>query len=142
MGPLKIVMDTNVLVSAVRSSLGASHRLLLAVGDKRIQIQLSVPLLLEYEAAIKDPHCGIKLSNAEKDDILDYLCSQGKPCRVHYLWRPCLKDPGDDMVLEAAVASDAAGIVTFNRRDFKGVEAWGLRVYSPHEILRKLGGRP
>lgn len=140
MKPLRIVLDTNILVSALRSRLGASHRLLLAVGDNRLQIQLSVSLLLEYEAAIKNPNCGIKLSPAEKDDILDYLCSEARHCKVHYLWRPCLKDPGDDMVLEVAVASEASGIVTFNRRDFKGIEAWGLKIYSPQEILKILGG--
>ena len=140
MNPLKIVLDTNILVSALRSRLGASHRLLLSVGDNRLQIQLSVSLLLEYEAAIKNPNCGIKLSSTEKDDILDYLCSEARHCKVHYLWRPCLKDPGDDMVLEVAVASEASGIVTFNRRDFKGIEAWGLKIYSPKEILKILGG--
>ena len=134
------MLDTNILVSALRSRLGASHRLLLSVGDNRLQIQLSVSLLLEYEAAIKNPNCGIKLSSTEKDDILDYLCSEARHCKVHYLWRPCLKDPGDDMVLEVAVASEASGIVTFNRRDFKGIEAWGLKIYSPKEILKILGG--
>jgi predicted nucleic acid-binding protein len=94
-------------------------------------MQLSVAMLLEYEAAIKNPNTGIKLSTEEKDDILDYLCSEARHCKVHYLWRPCLKDPGDDMVLELAVASEANGIVTFNRRDFKGIEVWGLKVYTP-----------
>jgi len=139
--PLRIVLDTNILVSALRSRLGASHRLLLAIGDKRFQIQLSVTLLFEYEAAIKNPNNGIKLSAEDKDDILDYLCSEARHCKVNYLWRPCLKDPGDDMVLELAVASEASGIVTFNRRDFKGIEAWGLKVYSPQEFLTVLGGR-
>jgi len=135
------VLDTNILVSALRSRFGASHRLLLAVGDKRFQVQLSVSLLLEYEAAIKNPNSGIKLSTDEKNDILDYLCFEARHCKVHFLWRPCLKDPGDDMVLELAVASEASGIVTFNRRDFKGIEAWGLKVYSPQEFLTILGGR-
>jgi putative PIN family toxin of toxin-antitoxin system len=139
--PLRIVLDTNILVSALKSRLGASHRLLLSLGDKRFQIQLSVALLLEYEAAITNPNSGIKLSAGEKDDILDYLCSVAAHCKVHYLWRPCLNDPGDDMVLELAVASGASGIVTFNRRDFKGIEAWGLKVYTPQAILAFLGGR-
>lgn len=140
MKPLKIVLDTNILVSALRSRLGASHRLLLSVGDNRFQIQLSVALLLEYEAAIKNPNSGIKLSAEEKDDILNYLCTEARHCKVHFLWRPCLKDPGDDMVLELAVASESSGIVTFNRRDFKGIGAWGLKIYSPQEFLTLLGG--
>lgn len=134
------MLDTNILVSALRSRLGASHRLLLSVGDNRFQIQLSVALLLEYEAAIKNPNSGIKLSAGEKDDILDYLCSEARHCKVHYLWRPCLKDPGDDMVLELAVASEASGVVTFNKRDFKGIEAWGLNIYTPQDLLKILGG--
>lgn len=141
MKPLRIVLDTNILVSALRSNLGASHRLLLLLGDKRFQIYISVALVLEYETAVKRSSSGIKLTEKEKNDVLDYLCSVGLHQKVHYLWRPYLKDSGDDMVLELAVASGAAGIVTFNKRDFKGIEMFGLKVYTPQEFLRTLGGR-
>jgi putative PIN family toxin of toxin-antitoxin system len=137
---LRIVLDTNVIVSALRSRLGASHRLLLLLGDKRFQVQLSVALLLEYEAALKKPNNGIKLSAGEKDDILDYLCSVAQHRKIHYLWRPTLKDPGDDMVLELAVASGADAIVTFNKKDFTGMDAFKLKIFSPQEFLGFLGG--
>jgi putative PIN family toxin of toxin-antitoxin system len=141
MKPLKIVIDTNVIVSGLRSSLGASYKLLSLVGDERFECCLSVALVLEYESAIKRAATGIKLSAEEKDQVLDFLCASGRHQKVHFLWRPQLKDPGDDMVLELAVAAGAEAIVTFNRSDFKGSEKFGIKIVSPQEFLGRLGGR-
>lgn len=138
----KIVVDTNVIVSGLRSSLGASHKLLGLVGSGLFEYYLSVALVLEYESAIKRAASGIKLSTAEKDQVLDFLCASGKHQKVHFLWRPKLKDPGDDLVLELAVAAGAEAIVTFNRTDFKGAESLGVNILSPQEFLGRLGGRP
>ena len=120
MKPHRIVLDTNVVVSGLRSSEGASYKLLMALDDPRLRFYLSVTLVLEYESAIKRSATGIRLSSAEKDSVLDYLCQAGVHQQVHFLWRPCLKDPSDDMVLELAVAAGADKIVTFNQADFKG----------------------
>lgn len=141
MKPLKIVVDTNVIVSGLRSSLGASYKLLSLVGDERFEYFLSVALVLEYESAIKRAATGIKLSAEEKDHVLDFLCASGRHQKVHFLWRPQLKDPGDDMVLELAAAAGAEAIVTFNQADFKGSERFGVKIVSPQEFLRRLGGR-
>jgi putative PIN family toxin of toxin-antitoxin system len=138
----KIVVDTNVVVSGLRSSEGASHKLLMALDDPRLRFFLSVTLVLEYESAIKRSSTGIRLGSADKDSILDYLCQVGVHQKVHFLWRPFLKDPSDDMVLELAVAAGADKIVTFNQADFKGIEKFGIRAVKPQEILKLLGEKP
>ena len=138
----RIVIDTNVIVSGLRSSLGASYKILGLVGSGSFEHCLSVALVLEYESVIKRAGSGIKLSSQEKDQFLDFLCMSGTHHKVHFLWRPQLRDPGDDMVLELAVAAEAKSIVTFNNTDFKGSEKFGIKVISPREFLGRLGGMP
>ncbi len=75
------------------------------------------------------------------DNIIDYFCTIGIETEIFYLWRPFLKDPKDDFILELAVNSHADTIVTFNKKDFKGVEQFGVRVLSPKEFLKIIGGR-
>jgi len=138
----QVVIDTNVLLAALRSRRGASHRLLLLVGDERWQMNLSVPLFLEYEDVLKRPGAGLVLSVPEVDDILDFLCSAANLHEIFYLWRPFLPDPKDDFVLELAVESGCHFIITFNVKEFVGVEKFGLRAITPQEFLRKLGEIP
>ena len=68
---------------------------------------------------------------SELGGFLDYFCSVGRHQEVHYLWRPYLKDPKDDLILEAAVAGSCEAIVTYNRRDFTGAEKFGIRILTP-----------
>jgi len=141
--PLQIVIDTNVLVSALRSKRGASYRLLTLVGsDDRFQINLSVPLVLEYEEVIMRPGAVGGLSESEISDVLNYLCLVGRRRKIFYLWRPYLKDPKDDMVLELAVESGSSMIVTFNVSDFAGSETFGVSAVTPLEFLRSIGELP
>ncbi len=140
MMPLQIVLDTNVLVAALRSNRGASFRLLSVIGQsEKFEINLSVPLVLEYEDVCKRDGLVNGLSHQDIDDVLDYLCSVGRRRRIFYLWRPFLKDPKDDMVLELAVEAECEGIVSFNRRDFAGLEQFGLEVWTPREFLTHIG---
>jgi len=141
MGP-QVVIDTSVVTSALRSRLGASYRLLMLVDSGKFTINLSVPLLLEYEQVAKRLVGETPLTEADVDDILDYLCQTAEQRRVFYLWRPFLKDPEDDMVLELAVAASCGFIVTFNTRDFAGAEQFGIRVVTPKEFLQVLGELP
>ena len=134
-----MVLDTNVLVAALRSRRGASHRLLRLVGDPRFRINLSVPLLLEYEEVLKRPDAGHPLSAEEVDDVLNFLCAEASLREIFYLWRPVLPDPKDDFVLELAVESGCDYIVTFNTRDFAGAENFGVAAIKPREFLRQLG---
>ena len=136
-----MVIDTNVFVSALRSRRGASYRLLMLLGGKQFEISVSVPLILEYEDAAKRLGREFGLTSTDIEDILDYVCSVADLREIHYLWRPILKDPQDDHVLELAVVASAQFIVTCNRRDFTGAEKFGIKVVTPHEFLKRIGER-
>ncbi|TAN41224.1 MAG: putative toxin-antitoxin system toxin component, PIN family [Nitrospirae bacterium] len=135
-----VVIDTNVLISALRSKRGASYRLLMGIGQGHFDINISVPLALEYEKSAKKIIDEIKLSSEDIDDVLDYICSIARPWKIFYLWRPFLKDPKDDMVLELAVASKSDFIVTYNKKDFEGAGHFGVKVVTANEFLKKIGG--
>jgi putative PIN family toxin of toxin-antitoxin system len=135
----KIVIDTNIFISALRSSKGASFRLLSMVGTEKFDFCISVPLILEFEAVAKRDASSFGLDSSESDDILDYLCLSGNKRHLFYLWRPLLKDPKDDMVLELAVESESHWIITFNKRDFRGCETFGINLATPKEFLHLIG---
>jgi putative PIN family toxin of toxin-antitoxin system len=131
-----VVLDTNILVSALRSRRGASFAVVERVGGGEFEIAVSVPLVLEYEDAMLR-HRGA-LSAADVGEIVDYVCSVARHHRVFFLWRPLLRDPSDDMVAEVAVAAGAQAIVTYNRRDFLGVEKFGLKIWLPQQLLERI----
>lgn len=137
-----VVLDTNVLIAALRSRRGASFRLLSLVGTGRFDIALSVPLVLEYEGVANRLLSELEMSAGDVGDIIDYLCAVAIHRPVFFLWRPTLPDPKDDMVLELAVDAGAPVIVTFNRRDFAGAERFGVRVLTPREYLQEIGDIP
>ena len=139
---LRIALDTNALIAGLRSQRGASLRLLRLLGKGSFQTVLSVPLVLEYESVCKRQSRSIGLTYSDIDDILDYLCKVSVLRQIFYLWRPLLRDPGDDMVLELAVEAEAQFIVTYNLRDFAGAEQFRLRVVTPHAFLRHIGEIP
>ena len=134
----RIVIDTNVVVSGLRSRQGAAYRLLSLVGSGAFDHCLSVGLLFEYEAALKRPGSGIRLPRRALDDILDYLVARARLQRIHYLWRPVLRDPNDDLVLEVAVAAGCDSIVSFKVRDFEGSRRFGIRLITPGQFLAEL----
>jgi putative PIN family toxin of toxin-antitoxin system len=134
-----IVLDTNVLVTALRSSRGASFRLLSLVEHDLFTLHVSTPLVTEYEAVLKR---GLtSLSAEEIDDVIDYLCSKAVLNKIFYLWRPVLKDSDDDFVLELAVKANAT-IVTWNVADFKRAARFGVDVMTPREFLATLEVQP
>ncbi len=134
-----IVIDTCVLISALRSRNGASFKLLSLIDSKRFTFFLSVPLVLEYEAVAKRMSRNLGLTHSDIEDIIDYLCTVGLHRKVHFLWRPNLKDPSDDFVLELAVESECNYIVTHNIKDFKDIKKFNLKAITPPELLRKIG---
>ena len=137
---ITVVIDTNVFLAALISRRGASFKLLTLVGTGGFDICLSVPLVLEYEdAAKRQIGSKIALSAQEIDDVIDYLCTIGNHHQVYYLWRPLLKDPKDDMVLELAVGAGCNFILTYNLRDFQGVDQFGIHVMTPKTFLELLG---
>jgi putative PIN family toxin of toxin-antitoxin system len=136
-----VVLDTSVLVAGLRSRRGASYRLLELVASGEVIPVLSVPLVLEYEEALKRQPRLVGLSAEEVDALLDDLCELGECRAVYYLWRPTLRDPRDELVLEVAVAAGCADIVTHNVRDFVGSEQLGVAISTPRQWLIKIGVR-
>lgn len=136
------VLDTDVLVAAFRSETGASRRILLAALDRRFELLLSVPLMLEYEAVLCRPEHLREAGTGTEDigDVLDVLSLVGKRVTFAFRWRPALPDANDDMVLETAINGRADAIITFNERHFRPVAGrFGCQVMRPGEALRMLG---
>ncbi len=137
----RVVLDTNVVVAGLRSRNGASFRILELVGSGRFEIVVTVPLVLEYEDVLERMARGLGLRHADIDAVLDYLCRVADRRGIFFLWRPILRDPRDDMVLEAAVEAGCDHIVTHNVRDFAGCERFGIRAVTPGRFLASLEGR-
>lgn len=131
----KIVIDTNVLRSALTSKNGASFKLLSLLAEERFSVSISTTLILEYEAVLKREVAN--LDHRYIDDILDYICAVGEKEEIFFLWRPLLKDPNDDFLLELAVKANAH-IVTYNVKDFIQASRFGIRVLTPREFLGEI----
>jgi predicted nucleic acid-binding protein len=135
---VRVVLYTNILVAAFRSKRGASNALLSKVGTGIFEIALSVPLMFEYEDVLARPE--FAFDPAQVDAVLDYLAAVGLEQQIHFLWRPFLKDPKDDMVLELALNAGCSHVVTFNIKDFKGSQQFGIEAITPKDFLALLGG--
>jgi putative PIN family toxin of toxin-antitoxin system len=135
----QIVADTNVFVTALRSQFGASYKLFSLIDKEVYQLNLSVPLVLEYEEVAKRMVGEISLSEQDIDDILDFVIQNSNRWHIFYLWRPQLKDPSDDMVLELAVTASCNYIITYNINDFKGIEKFGIKAITPKTFLEMVG---
>lgn len=132
---MRVVIDTNVLVSALRSRRGASYRLVQKLGVAPFQPVISPPLCLEYEDVFRRPGLLPDYSPEDIGDFLDYFLSECIECRIHFLWRPHLPDPKDDSILELALAGGARFIITHNLRDFPHTEIFGIRAVTPDDFL-------
>ena len=134
-------MDTDVVVAAMRSPGGASAALLVAMRFGRAQPLLTTALMLEYEAICSLPEHRLAsgLDTETVGQFLDAIAFFAEPVEIHYQWRPMLNDPGDELVLEAAVNGRAQAIVTFNRRDYPEVpRTFGIEILLPAEALKRL----
>jgi putative PIN family toxin of toxin-antitoxin system len=132
MAIVRVVLDTNVLVSAFRSREGVSFRLVSLLREGRFGISVSVPLVLEYEDVLRR---ATDLGEEEVLSVIRYLCSIAHRQKIFFLWRPSLPDPKDDMVLELAVASRAKYIVTYNGKDFTVAERFGIQAITPKAFI-------
>jgi putative PIN family toxin of toxin-antitoxin system len=135
----RVVIDTNVFISALKSRNGASFKLLFKTDYEKYTNCISTPLLFEYESVAKREIILNNLTNDDIDIILDKLCQVYEKCKVFFLWRPFLKDPHDDFILELAVESQSDFIITYNTKDFNGSEQFNIKAITPKEFLEIIG---
>ncbi len=135
------MLDTSVIVAALRSRSGASNRILELIALGRVRPLVSTALFLEYEDVLKRPENRLATGMSERDveRFLAALASASEAVEVSFRWRPQLRDPKDEMVLEAAVNGRADGLVTHNVRDFRSAaERFDVRVLLPRELLKEV----
>jgi len=140
----RVVLDTDVLVAAVRSDRGASRALLISALERRYPLLASVPLMLQYESVLTRPEhlTAAGISAGDVEVLFNAIALVVEPIRISYLWRPVLPDSGDDLVLETAVNGQADVVVTFNRRHFVPAAAlFGLEILAPGDAVRRLESR-
>lgn len=134
-------MDTDSVVAAMRSPSGASAAILRAVRQDKATLLMTVPLALEYEAICHraEHRLAAGLSERQVGIFLDAVIAMAEPVETHFLWRPQLRDPNDEMVLEAAVNGEAKILVTFNLRDFGDVPArFGIEALRPRDAIGRI----
>lgn len=135
----RIILDTNVLVAGLRSRRGASFQLLAQLTRGRFQVVVTVPLVMEYADVLSRPGM-VPLPTAAVEAVLDMICHEAVQQAVHFLWRPQLRDPKDEMVLEAAVNARADYLVTHNIADFSRCHFDGLHIVTPRQFIEILEG--
>lgn len=135
----RLVIDTNVLIAATRNNRGPSFALIQLVRSLGVTMCCSPALFLEYEDVLKRPDqlAASGLLPTDVDAILNDLCKVIEPVTTHYQWRPQLRDAADEMVLEAAVNAQANAIVTYNLRDFKPAQRFGVLLLNPEQTFRQ-----
>jgi putative PIN family toxin of toxin-antitoxin system len=133
-----LVVDTSVVVVALRSKRGASNKVLRLIALGALSMSISVAALLEYEDVLlrKDKIPGF--TSADLQRFLDDICSVARHQEIFFTWRPTLSDPDDEIFLELAVAAGASHIVTHNKKDLIGADSFGLRVVCPGELLKEI----
>ena len=109
------------------------------LGHGYFDVHISVPLILEYESVVLRQIDNLPITEGDVNDVLNFICQVGVAHEIYYTWRPFLSDPDDDMVLDVAVTSNSAAIVTFNKHDFRGCERFDLRLLTPVELLKEIG---
>lgn len=136
---VKLVIDTNVVVAALRSRRGASFQLLSLLGRGYYELYLSVPLALEYQEILLRLLPDLGQTRNEVDDFLRILFAAAHKQDIHFLTRPTLPDPKDEKVLEVAANAGCEYIVTYNKRDFVGAETYGVQVVDAKTLLEIIG---
>jgi len=134
----KLVIDTNILVAATRNRHGPSFALMQIIRLGQVKMCCSPALFLEYEDVLKRPThlLASGLMGSDIDAILNELAGHIEPVMTHYQWRPQLRDPADEMVLEAAANAQAQAIVTYNLRDFGPAKLFGVPVLNPEQTFQ------
>ena len=138
---MRLVLDTDVVVAAMRSPAGASAAILRSIRQGQAKLLLSVPLAVEYEAVCQkaEQRVAAGLSESEVDIFVTAVIAMAEPVEMHFLWRPQLRDPNDEMVLEVAVPGEADALVTFNVRDYGNVPSrFGVDLLLPRAAIGRI----
>ena len=138
----QIIFNTNVLVAALRSRRGTAFQLVSLLPAALFEINLSVPLVFEYEEVLPQHRQVMGLTLTDIADFLDFLCSIAHLHEIFFLWRPTLTDPNDEMLLELAVKARCQYIVTYNTRNFRGADQFGIAIVTPKVFLETIGVLP
>ncbi|HRE79701.1 MAG TPA: putative toxin-antitoxin system toxin component, PIN family [Opitutaceae bacterium] len=135
---MRVVLDTCILSSALRSSAGASFKIVEAIPSKKFKTIVSTPVFFEYEEVLLRPAQFSYLKKSDIDDFINFIAASSEHQQINFLWRPFLPDPDDDMMLELAVSGRAEAIITYNQRDFAGSERLGVRILSPSAFIQEI----
>jgi putative PIN family toxin of toxin-antitoxin system len=135
----QVVLDTNIIVSGLRSKRGCAFQILSLVGTGKFDIHLSVPLVLEYQDVLSRDANQLHITPEDVDRLIAFHCAVATRHRIFFLWRPYLSDPKDDMILELAVKAKCDSVVTYNTKDFVGIERFGIQAVRPVDFLRTIG---
>jgi predicted nucleic acid-binding protein len=136
-----MILDTDVIIAAIRSTSGASAEIVRKVLRGELHIELSVAMALEYEAvATRDEHLKAgEISADEASNLIDALVALAQPVEIHFRWRPQLRDTDDEMIFEAAINAVDHTIVTFNTKDFAmAAEKFDVTLLKPRQLLENL----
>lgn len=140
---MRIVLDSSVLVAASRSRNGASFHIVSMLPSPKFEIALTIAVYTEWQAVLtRSEHLPPGATPDMALGFLRYLASIAHLQDVHFLWRPFLRDPDDDMVLECAVASGSEFIVTHNVKDFRRVQELNVQAITPVGFLKLLRNPP
>jgi len=137
---MKVVIDTNVWISALISKEGTSRDIIRQALEEKISPQISTTLFLEYETVMKREKIQTlcSLSIEEQEELFQAFLSTCKWNEIFYLWRPNLKDVGDDFLVELAVASNSKVIITDNIKDIEfGELHFDIEVLTPKQFLER-----
>ena len=137
----RLVLDTSVVVAALRSRSGGSNVVLGLVAARQLIALATPPLFLEYEDVLKRPEQRLVhgLSEEQIDEFLAEFAALIEPVETHFRWRPQVHDPGDEMVLEAAINGNADALITFNVADFaEAGKLFRIPILKPADVLRRV----
>lgn len=138
---MRVVLDTFVLVAGLRSQLGTSNQVLTAVAEQRIKPLVTTTVFLEYEAVLlrAEQRLATGMNEADVEGFLRAMAAAAESVEISFRWRPQLRDPADELILEAAVNGHAKAIVTHNVTDFEPVSLrFGVPVLTPAQLLKEL----
>jgi predicted nucleic acid-binding protein len=139
---MRYLLDTNVLVAAFRSRSGASNAIVRRVLMGDLPLVVHQKLVYEYRDVLSRPDILAEtgLAWADIEVVLAHLVASAQEVEVRYLWRPNLKDEGDNFILEIAVAAWPCTIVTHNLKDFVRAELRfpQIALRTPGQLLQSL----